>query len=363
MRFKWCVIPIIAFLTLTLALFPSVNGASGQWVKYGANPVLLPTTGSWDADYVTTPRVLYDGTTYRMWYQGGFSGISSIGYATSSNGIDWTKHGVVLSPGQAGDWDSSSIGLGSVLWNGTAYLMWYTGTNGVTFPGGAIGFAVSSNGTNWVKYQDNPVITPSELGNDQKYIAAPYTIRLNLTYNMWYTGKSSAQTNTNRIIYATSFDGIHWTKWPSPVLAPPSDPSAWDYNGVYSPSVIWNGRIFGGWYSGINQTGVVPRIGFASSLDGAAWNPSPSNPILVPGPRGSWDSAGVEQPSVVEQGNNYMMYYDGYSSQQGQRIGLALNPEGFAIAEFPMPAVQLLLGLAICSTAYIVLHRRTKRHS
>ena len=360
---KSAVVAIIAFLTLALTLFPGAYATSGQWAKYAANPVLIPTPGSWDADYVTTPRVIYDGTIYRMWYQGGFSGVSRIGYATSSDGINWVKHGVVLSPGQAGDWDSSSIGLGSVVWNGTAYLMWYTGTNGVTFPGGAIGFAVSGDGVNWVKYSNNPVLTPSALGNDDKYMAAPYVIRLHLTYNMWYTGKSSAEPNVNRIIYATSFDGINWTKWPSPVLTPPSDPTAWDANGVYSSSVVWNGRMFGAWFSGINQTGLVPRIGFATSLDGAAWNPSPNNPILVPGPSGTWDSAGVEQPSVVEQGNSYMMFYDGYSNQQGQRIGLALSPEGFAVPEFPMPTVQLLLGLTICSSAYSILRRRTKKQN
>ena len=296
-----------------------------------------------------------------MWYQGGVSGVSQIGYATSVDGINWVKHGIVLSAGSASDWDSSSIGLGSVLWNGTAYMMWYTGTNGITYPGGAIGFATSTDGLNWVKYSGNPVVKPTAIGNDQKYIASPYVIRLNLTYNMWYTAKSSATPYTNKIVYATSFDGIHWTKWPEPVFGPATAPSAWDSNGVYSPCVIWNGQLFGMWYSAINQTGLVPRIGYASSPDGGAWSRYASNPILTPGPPGSWDSAGVEQPSVVQVGNSFMLFYDGYSSQQGQRIGLALSPQGFVMSEFPLPAMQLLLGLIACSTVYAVLRRQQKR--
>jgi predicted GH43/DUF377 family glycosyl hydrolase len=239
--------------------------------------------------------------------------------------------------------------------------MWYTGTNGITYPGGAIGLAVSTDGLNWIKYSGNPVLTPSGLGNDQNYIAAPDVIRLKLTYNMWYTGKSATSPNVNKILYATSFDGIHWSKWPSPVLSPSTNSTAWDSSGVYAPSAIWSGQIFGMWYSGINQTGIVPRIGYATSPDGGSWTRSTSNPILIPGPPGSWDSRGVEQPSVIQVGSNYMLFYDGYSNQQGERIGLALSPQGFAVAEFPMPAVQLLLALMVCSTLCTIYYRRTKR--
>jgi predicted GH43/DUF377 family glycosyl hydrolase len=361
MRFKIALVLTVTFLFFTATRFPAAYATSGPWTKYPGNPVLLPTAGSWDADYVTTPRVVYGGTTYRMWYQGGVSGVNRIGYATSSDGINWVKHGIVLSPGPAGSWDDSSIGLGSVIWNGTAYLMWYTGTNGITYTGGAIRLAVSKDGANWVKYSGNPVLIPSELGNDQDYIAAPYVITLKLTYNMWYTGKSAESPNVNRILHATSFDGIHWSKWPSPVLSPSTNNTAWDSNGVYAPSVIWSGQIFGLWYSGINQTGLVPRIGYATSPDGGSWTRSANNPILTPGLPGSWDSRGVEEPSVIKVGNSYMLFYDGYSAQQGQRIGFALSPQGFTVTEFPRPAVQLFLALAACSTLYVIYYRRTRR--
>ena len=360
MGYRSLAVITVGFLILAIASFPSSYAAATQWVKYAGNPVLVPTEGGWDSDFVTTPRVIFKDNMYRMWYQGGHSGVNHIGYATSLNGFTWLKHGVVLSVGNAGDWDMSSISLGSVLWNGTDYLMWYTGTNGITYPGGAIGFAVSADGLNWVKYSGNPVIIPTELGNDQRYIAAPYVLKLKLTYNMWYTGKSNSSPNTNKIIYATSFDGIHWSNWPSPVLTPSLDPTAWDSYGVYSPSVIWNGQIFGLWYSGINQTGVAPSIGFSTSPDGGAWTRSANTPILSPGSPDSWDSAGVEQPSVVQAGNNYMMFYDGYNPLQGQRIGLALAPQGFTVPEFPAPTAELLLGLIACLGLYEASYRRRK---
>ena len=360
MQLKAGSVLLVSFLILAVACLPYAYANATPWVKYAGNPVLVPTEGDWDGDFVTTPRVIFEGGMYRMWYQGGHSGVNHIGYATSVDGFNWLKHGIVLSTGQPGQWDSSSIGLGSVLWNGTAYLMWYTGTNGITYPGGAVGFAVSSDGINWVKYPGNPVITPSALGNDLKYIAAPYVISLKLTYNMWYTAKSGASPNVNTIVYATSFDGIHWSKWPSPVLTPSTNRTAWDSYGVYSPSVIWNGQIFGLWYSGINQTGLGPSIGYSTSPDGGAWTRSASNPILSPGPAGSWDSAGVEQPDVVQTTSGYMMFYDGYSNLQGQRIGLALAPQGFTVAEFPMPTAELWLGLITCGALYMAYYRRTR---
>jgi predicted GH43/DUF377 family glycosyl hydrolase len=244
--------------------------------------------------------------------------------------------------------------------------MWYTGSS-IAYPARAVGFAVSNDGLNWVKYAGNPVLIPSVFGDDQRHIAAPYVIRRQLSFNMWYGGISAAAPNISNILYATSFDGIKWTKWPSPVLAPASDPTAWDANGVYSPAVLWDGQIFGLWYSGLttlpNQTSAVPRIGFATSPDGVTWTRSPSNPILPPGPPGSWDSAGVEQPSVVQVGNDYMMFYDGYSNLQGQRIGLASSPQGFSVAEFPAPAVDMFLGLIACAAIYLVYYRRPLKHS
>jgi predicted GH43/DUF377 family glycosyl hydrolase len=304
---------------------------------------------------------------FRMWYQGGFSGSTNIGYATSSDGISWVKHKApVLTPGNPGDWDGSLVALGSVLWNGTMFLMWYAGSNPTTYVSGAIGLAMSTNGTNWVKYSGNPVLTPTPTGYDSKYIAGPYVIRLTITYNMWYTGRNvTGQTPgpSNMILYATSYDGINWTKWPNPVLTPSSNPNAWDSSGVYSPSVIFDGKNFGLWYSGLNQSLVVPRIGFASSPDGATWTQSSNNPILVPGPPGSWDAAGVEQSSPLQVGGNYMLYYDGGTNSAGGKIGLALSPQGFTIAEFPTPAFGLIIGLIASATILLLQRRRQQKRT
>jgi predicted GH43/DUF377 family glycosyl hydrolase len=341
-----------AAIVLAVFLFTLLRGLvpvafAADWIKDSGNPIVTPTPGGWDSDFVTTPRALFDGTMFRMWFVGGRPGATGIGYATSPDGFTWTTYASPVLQPDPSAWDSSQVGLGSVVWNGTRYLMWYIGSSPVAFPNGAVGLATSSDGISWVKYSGNPVLKPSAI--DQKYLSSPFVIRMNISYSMWYTGKSASDPDSlqiTRILYATSFDGIIWNKWPSAVLSPSTNPQAWDSGSVYAPSVIFDGTNFGMWYSGLNGSYVSPRIGFATSPDGATWNTSAvKNPILNPGSQGSWDGAGVEQPCVVV-GNGFMLYYDGISGSARTEIGLARSPQGFAIPEFPAPASILLLGVS-----------------
>jgi predicted GH43/DUF377 family glycosyl hydrolase len=123
---------LIAILALsTIVILPSNSIAdTSQWVKDPNNPLLSPTPGAWDAYEVFLPRLVYDGTTYRMWYRGQRSEQEGgkIGYATSQDGIEWAKHpDPVLLPGPTGDWDTFGLHSASVIWNGSLFMMWYRG--------------------------------------------------------------------------------------------------------------------------------------------------------------------------------------------------------------------------------------------
>jgi len=330
-------------------------------MKYSGNPVLTPTSGAWDNDYVSTPRVLLTASLYRMWYDGGSGGVAAIGYANSTDGFTWTKYSnPVLSPGGPGAWDSGRVALGSVIWNGTDFLMWYAGSN-TTVSGGAVGLATSTDGISWMKYSGNPVLVRTVSSPDQSYMASPYVIKLTTEYWMWYTGRNTTYPDPNpvaRILAATSYDGITWTKAPSPEIVPSSNSTIWDSGSVYSASVIFSGTNFGLWYTGTNQSYLSPQIGFASSSSGENWTQSTMNPILSAGTPGSWDSAGVEQPCVIVGGQGFMLYYDGFSPNAGERIGLAIGPQGFVVPEFSAPTVNLLIIAAISTTYFAKLKRK-----
>lgn len=371
MRTRETVLLALFLIGSVLVALPSAVYAdtpSGQWVKYPGNPILAPTPGCWDADYVVGPRVLYDGHLFRMWYDGGntATGTSGVGYATSNDGVVWMKYGVrVLTPGPAGAWDSGEVELGSVIWNGTLFLMWYRGSNTTSFDTGAVGLATSTNGTTWIRFNRNPILMPSQFGLDQKYVATPYSISASpRSYDMWYSGENSTKpkiSSTSRLLYATSLDGVEWAKWPGVVLSPSADPKAWDSGSVYSPSVIYDGSNFELWYTGMNESNLLPQIGFATSPDGANWTRSSSNPVLSPGVPGSWDSAGAEQPNVIVDGNRYMLYYDGFSNVAGGRIGLAQTARTIAVPEFPVSPYDILLGLVLCGALCLIRKKDESR--
>lgn len=188
----------------------STNGT--DWNVYGGNPVLAAGGGGeWDEQDASSPTVIKDGSTYKLWYHGCDAGYAScsIGYATSSDGVNWTKYPAnpVLS-GTGGEWDEGIVFWPRVIKNGSTYQMWYHHEAG-------IGYATSGDGTTWIKHGSNPVITESWDGGP----AHAGTILLDgATYRMWLAGGMGP---SQGIGYAESTDGVAWTMHPgNPVLGP-----------------------------------------------------------------------------------------------------------------------------------------------
>lgn len=359
---------LVMELMLSIMMFlPSGMAVEKQpWVKFASNPVLSPTPGGWDSDFVVQPRVFYDKQTYRMWYVGGKQEAIAIGYAVSLDGISWAKRvAPVLTTGGQGAWDSSEDGLGSVYWNGTQFLMWYRGVSS-RFVSGAFGLAMSVDGIAWVKYSGNPILVPSSV--DLRFMTTPNVLKTSALFNMWYAARGEDDqpvSQVQRILYATSFDGIHWEKYtggPKVALQPNSTAEVWDSGSVYSPAVYSDGTNYGLWYSALNQTFLEPRIGFATSKDLTSWTKFPGNPVLTPGPPGSWDSVGVENPNIITGNLGFMLFYDGIGETIAGRIGLAQPPMGFQIPEFTPSLLGVLVGVTLLVTISLVKLDNRRKH-
>src|SRR5438046_10034944 len=63
-----------------------------NWARSPSNPVLLANASGWDQT-LGNPTVVHDGTGYHMWYAGNGPLAIQIGYATSPDGLVWTKVG------------------------------------------------------------------------------------------------------------------------------------------------------------------------------------------------------------------------------------------------------------------------------
>lgn len=278
---------------------------------------------------VWNPWVLYDGHTFKMWYTSltGPDKVPNIYFADSINGIDWNVHGVVLDIADAGSWESTGVFRPVVLYDGAIYKMWYEGRDSGTPGIQRFGYATSPDGINWTKYGANPVLVPGGNGGwDDCNIAGKAILFNGTCYLMWYGGEAYID-SPFMVGVATSADGIVWTKYSgNPVLVPAS--SGWENHWLFPGAVLLNGGLYEMWYSGIGQPPPAYGIGLATSLDGFSWSKYTENPVLSTGPSGSWDSWSVGWACVIRKGNDLLMFYDGQAgggSQDVGRIGLAFS--------------------------------------
>jgi predicted GH43/DUF377 family glycosyl hydrolase len=119
-----------------------------------------------------------------------------------------------------------------------------------------------------------------------------------------------------------------WEKYPGNPILEPGPPGSWDEMALAS-CVIIDDNIYKMWYIGYD--GATCRIGYAISPNGIEWTRADSvNPVLSVGPAGSFDDQGVTSPWVIYDGNIYKMWYSGYdgSGSHTDRIGYATSQDG-----------------------------------
>jgi predicted GH43/DUF377 family glycosyl hydrolase len=294
----------------SLGLFMPEIAADGQsaisgvnWTKYSNNPL-----SAWPTTALNEHCIIFKDNVYMMWYAqvGG-----TIGYATSLDGISWNDFGQVLAKGPA-EWESKAVRDPCVVFNGTHYLMWYQGY--VDYPNGdgfsQIGFAWSSNGVSWTKL-GVPVLGRGSGGWDTYGVLDPTVYFDGATYRIWYLGRVGGGSNPFSMGYATSSDGVSWTRYSgNPVLARGGS-GAWDSLDLYSLAVVKAESSYLMYYGGRSVSNSW-KIGLATSSDGVFWQKYASNPVLNVGNSGSWDSVLVVNSAVIQVGDSLKMWYIGY---------------------------------------------------
>jgi predicted GH43/DUF377 family glycosyl hydrolase len=168
-------------------------------------------------------------------------------------------------------------------------------------------------GVNWTKYESNLVL-PLGGSWEAIYVGYPSVIKDDSAtpdkrYKMWYGGCQAYEVGLWRIGYAYSSDGINWTKYENNPVLDLGANGEWDDVYVEEPSVILDGGTYKMWYAGYDGSNI--RIGYATSLDGISWTKSTSNPVLDLGADGEWDDVRVSNSSVILDGGTYRMWYTG----------------------------------------------------
>ena len=262
----------------TVGLGYAESPDEGSWTKYAGNPVLVPgDPGQWDSFYRGQIALIKDGAVYKMWFSGAAStGPWQTGYATSTDGLDWDIYAgnPVLTAGAPGSWDEIESDGPTVIKDGATYKMWYHGCN-ADFSVCSIGYASSSDGTHWAKYAGNPVLAPTSGGWDESGVLWPRVVKDGAAYKLWYH-------SDGKLGYATSSDGIHWTKSAAnPVLT-----EGWDGAGVSPATILLENSTFKMWLTSGSRALGTRGIGYAKSADGITWTQPIANPVLVQGETG-----------------------------------------------------------------------------
>jgi predicted GH43/DUF377 family glycosyl hydrolase len=211
---------------------------NSNWMDYIDNPILQSSGQFWDLEGVHQPKVIFENNIFKMYYSGHEgAGSSHVGYAESFDGINWNSpfQDPILSPGEPGLWDSHSTVAGSIIIEDGVYKLYYIGWSD-NWGNWDIGLATSTDGLNWNKYAE-PVLYGTSGWEFQ--VASASVVKYDNTYYLFYTGRNLPHLS---IGLATSSDGINWTRYSDNPILTYTEP--WEENGVYHPSVTLDNEEF-----------------------------------------------------------------------------------------------------------------------
>jgi hypothetical protein len=325
------------FMFLIIVVLLSIN-VMGQPVfnAFNVNPVLEKgQSGEWDSQFIIAPQIIVSDSVFYLFYTGTdqspMSNSNSIGFATSDSGFNFTKHaGNPFLSGDGSGFDSLSVTNGALLIDGDSLVIYYSASG--------IGRATALTPAGPWNRLEYPVLENGNSGEwDAGYIHAYSVLKDGNTYIMFYTGGDVPPPGVHnfRIGMATSTDGINWIKYDDlstttapyaesdPVLMPGSMGN-WDDYAVWQPSVIKRDSVYEMFYLG--HTLITAGIGYANSSDGINWVKVPNNAIYTISDDPYAVSSGgiIESPTVCVKDGQYFMYYD-YGFDVGA-IGLAADP-------------------------------------
>ncbi|RKY29548.1 MAG: hypothetical protein DRP74_08685 [Candidatus Omnitrophota bacterium] len=160
----------------------SVDGV--KWVKQGVC-LNLGAKGAFDSEHVVYPCVLKDGRLYKMWYTAyDGKGHWRIGYAESQDGTIFKNRQIALDIGPAQALDAVHVHTPVVIKSGGIYIMYYAGYGGNPLAWRILR-ATSSDGINWSK-QGLVLDIGQKQGPDAQNLLPGSVIFEEGVFKMWY---------------------------------------------------------------------------------------------------------------------------------------------------------------------------------
>ena len=176
------------------------------------------------------------------------------------------------------------------------------------------------------------ILTPDPQTWEGSYIAANGSA-LSYQNQFWYWYQAGPR-GKPRIGLARAVDTHSWRKEPNPVLEP-GPYGSWDEYGVADPYVVRIDPYFYLFYLGQDRAR-RQRLGVARSTDGVRWEKLRANPVLELGDPGAFDENGLGEPAVWNSHGFYWMLYTGRDTTENRRLGLARSTDGVHWRKLPV---------------------------
>jgi len=190
-----------------------------------------------------------------------------------------------------GHWDEMIRERGWILREGGLYHLWYTG---YTLPESNVkhlGYATSPDGLTWTRYPDNPLYT-------DHWVEDMMVLKLDATYYMFAEGEN------DRAELLTSTDAVHWT-WRGNLDVRMADGKPLSPGPFGTPTVFHED---GTWFLFYERDDEA--IWLASSTDLKIWTNVQDEPVLKRGPE-AYDQDMIALDQIVKYKGRYYAYYHG----------------------------------------------------
>lgn len=299
---------------------------TSSWTDYNLNPMITPTNSYYDLGGVRQGFIIYDDGKYKMFYQGiTYSAKAYICYTESIDGRNWVynhQNPIITPSNSVNSWDCYSVSAGPVIKiNGIYHMYYYGWSSSSSSAPWSIGLATSTDCINWVK-RSHPVLSSNSANSNQ--IVPNSIIKIGDYYYLYYTQRNYPNYTVN---VAKSLNGIDFMNVNNaPVLAPTYP---WESNAVMFGSVIKDGESYKMVYGAGSQNSSSGKtfIGYATSLDGLNWTKSETPIFDNTKTSNNWGVFGIAYPIFIKTDTEYRVYYSGEPMGGGaMRIGMMKKP-------------------------------------
>jgi len=292
--------------------------AGNGWVKYEGNPVMGDPVNLGTCFDVNV--IKGSDTAFSMYFS--WRPKKAIALVKGDDGATWSKPTICLAADPVSGWEDD-LNRSCTVFKARVYHMWYTGqARGYS----KIGYATSRDGVAFTRVSKLPVMI-SEHPWEGFSVMNPY-VRWDAArgvWRMWYAAGETYEPNV--LCYAESKDGLKWEKSLLNPIFVKGAKDSWEQDRIGGCEVhpLPDGRwvMFYIGYSDIHTA----RIGAAISPDGVTrWTRLKTNPIVSPTPD-TFDASACYKPSVFrdEKGDRWLLWYNGRNTNKGEYIGLVIH--------------------------------------